>query len=111
MMSEKEIFEIMINEYKEACHDFYETRYGEKLDVKYTIKNRHTGKIINGSASGAGMDRKAEEVMRTIGRMMIAIYGCQVGDTLKGIREEIRAEEKEFFESRPDLIIYVTAID
>ena len=110
-MNEKEIFDTMITEYKEACRDFYETRYGEKLDVKYTINNRYTGEVINGSVSGACRNRESEEVMRTIRRMMISIYGDQIKDTLKGIREEIRVEEREFFESRPDLITYVTAIN
>lgn len=105
------VFNTMINEYREACRDYYEARFGEKANVSYTIKNMETGNVITGSKSGCCYDKEAETVMRTLRRMMMAIFGNEVEVTLRKIRKEERKKEKEFFEENPQYIYYVTKID
>ena len=109
-MNEK-TFEIMINEYREACSEYYETRFGERINVKYSIENRETGEIIFGNKSGCGDNKEARDVMRSIRRMMIAIFGEQIKETLEVIRKEERKKEKDFFEANPQFIICATSIN
>ena len=109
-MDKKEVFDVMINEYREACRDYYETMYGERTNIVYTIKNRKTGEIINGSQSGHRDNKPAWEVMLSIRRMMIAIFGEQIKEMLEDIRKEERKKEKSFFEENPQFVVYVTSI-
>lgn len=107
---DKKVFDTMINEYKDACRNRYEVMYGEKVNTSYTIKNRHTNEVINGTVSGYRKDEESKEVMMAIRRMMISIFGNKIEETLEEIREEIRKEEKMFFKANPKLIVYVTDI-
>ena len=109
-MDKEEIFHVIEKEYREACLYFYETRFGEKINVAYTIKNNHTGEVVSGSTSGCRIDKEAEIVMKTIRRMMLQIFGEQVKERLEAIREEERAKEKEFFKENPQYVTYVTDI-
>lgn len=110
-MDNKEIYDIMINEYKEYCHDYYEGRYGIKINASYTIENKLTGEVLTGSVSGCRHDKTSEEVMISIRRMMKKIFGDQVTEDIRRIKKEIRAEEKAYFEENPQHILCVTAID
>lgn len=109
-MDEK-TFQIMVNEYRNACSEYYEAKFGEKTNIKYTIENRNTGEIIYGDKSGCGDSKEAREVMRSVRRMMIAIFGEQVKETLEEIRKEERKKEKSFFEENPQFVVYVTSIE
>ena len=109
-MNKKEMFEIMVNEYREACRDYYETEFGEKLDIQYTLKNIHTGEVINGSVSGRKTDMESRATMITIRRLIVKIFGHDVEDTLKQIRREERRKERKFFLENPQFVCYVTDI-
>ena len=108
IMGRNKIYETMINEYREACRDYYETAFGEKLNIKYTIKNEHTFEIINGTKSGQREDKVARGNMMVIRRMMIAIFGDNINEVLEQIRKEERQKEKKFFKDNPKYICYVT---
>ena len=103
--------EIMMNRYREACRDHYETMYGEKVNTKYTIKNMKTGEVISGSTSGRRDDDTGREIMLAIKNMMIQIFGDQVAVTLEEIRKEERKKEREFFKENPQFVVYVTAVE
>lgn len=107
-MNEKKIYEIMLDEYRRACTDYYEARYGEKINTNYTIKNEHTGEVLTGSVSGCRNDAVSKESMRVIGKMILEIFGNQTERTLEEIRKEERRREKAFFENNPQFVIYVT---
>lgn len=109
-MNKNKVYETMIHEYTEACHDYYETLFGEKLNVQYTIKNRTTLKEVSGTVSGRRVDDTSEEIMKTIKRMMIQIFGEDVKAELETIRREVRNYEKEYFINNPQYIYYVTDI-
>ena len=109
-MNEIEVYNIMINEYKDACGEYYETRFGEKCNTKYTINNLHTDEVISGVTSGCRIDDTSEEVMRVIRRMMCQIFGDQVKEQLKEIRKEERVTAKNFFKENPQYVVYVTDI-
>lgn len=103
-------YSVMVNEYREACRDHYETVYGEKVNTKYRIRNLKTGEIITGSTSGRRDDDEGREIMMTIRRIMVAIFGDDIKEELEKIREEERRKEKEFFKENPQFITYVTDI-
>ena len=105
---ENKILEIMLNKYREACRDYYEVIYGEKVNTKYTIKNMQTGELISGSTTGRHDDDTGKEVMLAIKGMIIQIFGDQIRDILETIRQEERKKEKQFFKENPQFIIYVT---
>ena len=104
------VYKIMVDEYREACRDYYETYFGVKINTKYTIKNQHTGEVISGSTSGCYMDDETASSMKTIRRLMIKIFGNQVDEILEKIRKEERMKEKVFFKENPQFISYITAI-
>jgi len=109
-MDRDQIYNVMVNEYREACRDHYESRYGEKVSASYTIKNKKTGESITGDVSGCHENEAAMEVMITISRMMTAIFGMDIRAELEKIRQEERKKEKAFFKENPQYITYVTDI-
>ena len=109
-MNKDKVYETMIHEYRETCRDYYETLFGDKLNVQYTIKNKTTLEEISGTVSGRRVDETSKEIMNTIKRMMIQIFGEDIKDELKAIRKEERLKEKMFFEENPQYICHVTDI-
>lgn len=109
-MNKDKVYEIMIHEYRETCRDYYETFFGEELNVQYIMKNRTTLEEISGEVSGRRVDETSKEIMKTIKRMMIQIFGEDIKDELNAIRKEERLKEKTFFEKNPQYIFHVTDI-
>ena len=107
-MNKKELVDFFVDEYKEACGDYYEARYGEKINVKYTISNTVTGEIVNGTKSGCREDRAARAKMDTIYKLAKILFGDEAKKILDDIRKEVRTEEKEFFKENEYLVYYVT---